>query len=185
MMLRIGFHSALLAAACALPAAADDKVDYQKVAGDASWDWRPERADVLYSAMNAPKEYTIEVVRPKDKFGEPTIRFIRDDKTLYSLAGHAQTTFVIDGSVLYYADYSQYASGCALVAYDLKDQKQLWKTSLQGLGPIAHFRYRNEVAVEAVPDAILVRGKESAGKYIEYVDRKSGQTMGHKIFKDN
>jgi hypothetical protein len=33
------------------------------------------------------------------------------------------------------------------------------------------------------PRVILVRGNESAGKYIEYVDAKTGKTVGHKVFE--
>jgi hypothetical protein len=86
--------------------------------------------------------------------------------------------------MLYYADYSPGSSGCALVAVDLKTGKQMWKSGLQGLGPIAHTRYRNSVTLEPTDDALLVHGQESAGNYVEYVDKKSGKTVGHKVFKD-
>ena len=31
--------------------------------------------------------------------------------------------------------------------------------------------------------AVLVGGNEAAGKYIEYVDAKTGKTVGHKVFE--
>jgi hypothetical protein len=181
--MRTRFFAAVLAAFYIGTASADDKVDYQKLAESATWEWHPERAAVLFSALNAPKEYTVEMERPKDSFGQITIRFLQESKTLLTVQGHAYTTFVIDGGVLYYADYNHSATGCALVAYDLKNQKQLWKTDLEGIGPISHTRYSNRVTVDLVPDAILVTGDESAGKYIEYVDRTSGKTVGHKLFE--
>ena len=45
------------------------------------------------------------------------------------------------------------------------------------------------VAIEAVAGRVdvgahfRVRGFESAGKYVEYVDMKTGKTLGHRVFK--
>jgi hypothetical protein len=71
------------------------------------------------------------------------------------------------------------------VAWDLKAKKQLWKTNLKGLGGIIHFQYHNAVNLDLDGQAVRVRGKESAGRYIEYVDRKTGKTVGHKVYPKN
>jgi hypothetical protein len=191
-MKRLSFFPAFVAAAalCAVTAlAADDDPDYQKLADAASWEWHPEQASVLYSTMTCPKEYKVEIVRPPNTFGDLTIRFFQDDKLSCAVSGHAYTTFIIDAGVLYYADYSHSGTGCALVAYDLIARKQMWKTDLEGIGPIDHSRYTNQVIVQMAPGSILaprtilVRGNEAAGKYIEYVDTKTHKTVGHKIFE--
>jgi hypothetical protein len=90
----------------------------------------------------------------------------------------------VRGKVLYYADYNPYTTSCAVVAYDLENRKQLWNTSLQGLGPIEHTVYHNAVQIGFDGGALCVYGQESAGKYVEYVDLKEGKTVGHKIFTD-
>jgi hypothetical protein len=90
--------------------------------------------------------------------------------------------FVVEGKVLYYADYMASRTGCELIAYDLAKKEQLWKMALKGLGPIPHFKYHNAVTLGPAGDALLVHGHESAGNYIEYVDRKTGKTVGHKAF---
>lgn len=184
MTTRLLFASAVVSAVCALPAGAAEDVDYQKVADAASWDWHPERVNLLSSVMNVPKEYTVEVVRPKNTVGKLTIRFVLDDKAVYTWDGSTSPSFVVDGTVVYCPLYNTWSEGCTLVAVDLQTQKELWSTPLQGLGGILHSVYQNRVLVESVPGAILVHGNETAGKYIEYVDKKSGKTVGHRIFKE-
>jgi hypothetical protein len=85
---------------------------------------------------------------------------------------------------VYYADFTPYSSGCTVIAYDMKAKKQLWKTDLKGLGPISHTKYRNAVILEVKDDVIRVLGQESAGKYLEYVDLKSGKTVANRVFQD-
>ena len=92
--------------------------------------------------------------------------------------------FSLNGDVLIYADFMPSRTGCSVVAFDLKKQKQLWKTNLKGLGDIAHFRYANSVNLDIInDDAVRVFGKESAGQYLEIVDRKTGKTVGHRKYK--
>jgi hypothetical protein len=166
----------------AVPLAASD-VDYQQVANDVAWEWHPERSGLLNSLLTAPPEYDITVTRPKDTFGELTIRFKTGEKTDYSWTGHLDTMFLVNDKVLYYAEYNPHSDGCTVAAYDLADKKELWKTRLKGLGPILHFRYSNAVEMDFFGYALRIYGDESAGKYVEYVDLKEGKTVGHKIFK--
>ena len=98
------------------------------------------------------------------------------------LTGHPGTVFAERKNVVYYADFTPYSSGCVVVAVDLKTKKKLWKTDLKGLGPINHTKYRNAVILEVKDDVIRVQGQESAGRYLEYVDMKSGKTLGHRVF---
>jgi hypothetical protein len=91
----------------------------------------------------------------------------------------------VEKEVLYYADYSPIASGCTLVAFDLRNKKQLWRTTLKGLGSVAHSEYLNRITLETVNgEAVKITGSETAGRYVEFVEMKSGETIGHKIFAD-
>ena len=47
---------------------------------------------------------------------------------------------------------------------------------------IDHFAYRNRVDIAANDDVVQVFGNESAGRYYELKDAKTGETVGHKIF---
>ena len=102
---------------------------------------------------------------------------------MFSWAGHAHSVFSQDGAVLYYADYWPDRTGCEIVARDLKAGKELWRTNLHGLGPIKHSGYSNQVAMEADHQLITVRGKESMGRYIEFLDPRTGRILGHRIYE--
>src|SRR5207244_1830195 len=115
-------------------------------------------------------------------FGNLTLRFTKDGKEAFSLDGHSGTVFVVKEGILYYAHYSSARSGCFVIAYNLANGKELWKTRLKGIGEIVHFGYDNSVALSLVDGAIRVLGHESAGNYIEFVDLKEGKTVGNRVF---
>jgi hypothetical protein len=172
--------------ACSLPgarAADGKKVDYQKQANQATWQWEPGRASVFHSFLAYQGDYQVEILRQKEQFGL-LVRFTDRGKHLYALEAHAGTVFAQRDHVLYLADFNPHSSGCTLVAYDFEAKRHLWKTPLQGLGPIDHTKYHNAVTLEVGDDVLTVYGQESAGKYVEYVDRKTGKTVGHKVFAD-
>lgn len=172
--------TAILALMIAAPL--PQQTDYQKLADDTKWEWVPERATVLYSILNYHGDYQVEMVKKPNTFGELTIRFTKDGKEGLVLSGHHATTFVGKDGILYYADYHGSANGCTLVGYDLANKKVLWKTPLKGIGPIAHFGYSNAVVVELLGDAVKVIGHEASGNYVEFVDLKTGKTVGNKVF---
>lgn len=173
----------LVAALLVILPMASDK-DFQQLADNAAWEWKADEATVLHSLLQSRCDFQIELIRPKGTFGSDLlIRFTDGDKQVHSLRGTASTVFAVHENVLYLAEFQPHASGCSVVAFDLKAQKQLWKTPLKGLGPISHFRYVNRVALQLEDGAVRVRGFESAGKYIEYLDMKNGKTVGHRIFK--
>jgi hypothetical protein len=158
--------------------------DYQKIADATAWSWSAERASVGDSFLKFPNTYGIELIRKKNKYGEITIRILDDGKELYAWEGHYRSVFSLNGDVLVYADFLPSRTGCSVVVFELKKQKQLWKTDLKGLGPIAHFGYSNSVNLEIINnDAVRVFGNENAGQYLEIVDLKTGKTVGHHKYK--
>jgi outer membrane protein assembly factor BamB len=84
---------------------------------------------------------------------------------------------------LYYAEYSFSTTGCTVVAFDLEKGKELWRTKLMALGSIAHSQYLNRAAIDVNKQNVIVRGNESLGKYMEYLDVKTGATVGHEVFE--
>jgi hypothetical protein len=174
-----------LAAVCpfAVTAApAPEEKDYQKIADKEEWKWVPERASAREGAKNFKGDFKAGVVeRDVNGFKSVNINFTKGDDVVFTIEGHAETVFAGRDNVVYYADFSQAASGCVVIAYDLGTKKQLWKTNLKGLGPIGHTRYRNRVTLDIKDDAVHVLGNEAAGKYVEYLDLKTGKTVGHKI----
>ena len=158
--------------------------DYQKIADTTHWSWSAERASVGDSFLKFPNTYQLELIRKKNKYGEITIRLLDDGKELVAWEGHYRSVFSLSGDVLVYADFYPSRTGCSVVAYDLKNKKQLWKAELKGLGSIDHFEYSNSVNLDILNnDAVRVFGNESAGQYLEIVDIKTGKTVGHHKFK--
>jgi hypothetical protein len=169
-----------LAAAAPLP----PQPDYQRLADDAKWEWAPDRANLIWSLTRFQAEYQVDVIKKPNTFGQLTIRFSKEPgKPILTLEGHYASTFLADDNVLYYAEYHPSSSGCALVAFDLANKRELWKTHLKGIGPIDHTKYSNHVALDFVGGAIKVLGHEAAGDYIEFVDLKTGKTAGHRVFR--
>ncbi len=162
-------------------APAPQQVDYQKKAAEAPWEWSDAQASAAGSAKRLKGVYRAEV-EPRGMFGDTVIRISKDGSPVHTFEGHQGTVFAVRDDVLYYADFHRSSSGCGVVAYDLRKKKQLWKVSLKGMGPITHFKYRNDVNLDLEKQAVCVRGKESAGRYIEYVDLRTGKTVGHKVY---
>jgi hypothetical protein len=158
--------------------------DYQKLADEAKWEWVPERANASWDLARFRGDYQVEIVKKPNTFDQLSIRFCKEPgKPILALEGHHASAFLGKDGVLYFADFNPSSSGCALVAFDLADKKELWKTHLKGLGPIEHTKYSNRVALDFVGNAVKVLGHEAAGDYIEFVDLKTGKTAGHKIFR--
>jgi hypothetical protein len=175
--------AALLAAGplCAAPLSVGE--DYQKKADEAPWEWSAGRATAADCAKRLPRGYRAEI-EERNMFGGVVIRILKGGAALHSVEGHTGTVFAVRDDVLYYADFWRAATGCRVVAYDLRNKKQLWKTPLKGLGPLFHTEYSNAVLLEVDRHAVCVRGNECLGRYIEYVDLRTGKTVGHKVYSE-
>jgi outer membrane protein assembly factor BamB len=175
-------HLALPLAA-ALLAAEERPGPLQKEADAAPWTWKDEEASLFHSFQRYPGDYQVTLVKKPNSVGKLFVRFSKDGKTIHEFEGHYATVFAGKGNEVYYADFHPSASGCAVVAFDLATGKEVWKTHLKGLGPIAHTQYSNRVTLDLPrDDALRVYGNESAGKYVEYLDLRTGKTVGDKVF---
>jgi hypothetical protein len=182
-MRTILFLTAFLAAGPLWAAPLPMREDYQKKADEAPWQWSEARASTADCAKRLRGGYAAEV-EPRDKFGGVVIRIVKDGRVVHFFEGHPRTVFAVRHDVLYYADFGRASTGCAVVACDLRAGKQLWKARLKGLGPIAHKDYRNDVNLDLEKYAVCVRGKECLGRYIEFVDLRTGATVGHKVYSE-
>jgi hypothetical protein len=155
----------------------------QKRADAREWRWADNEAKLLYSVRHHLKGYQVQVIRPEnndDPRGPLTVRVLDKGQEVCSFSAHDETVFTQLGDVVFVADFSPMATGCTIVAYDLKARRQLWQCPLKGNPPQAHSEYRHQVNITVDDDAVLVYGNESNGRYIEYVDAKTGITVGHK-----
>lgn len=163
-------------------------------------DWKPVLKDrefkfadaqtAMTDGITAAKKagYTAEFAGGADVFsGDYT--FAKKGGPKVTVTGHAQSAFAINGDTLYFADFHQMSTGCKIVSYDLATGKKIRDGVLEGLGPIAHTKYRNRVvmSVEKHPTvkdafALVVTSVESAGSYIEVIDLVTGKQLAHKKF---
>src|SRR5262249_42895934 len=127
--------------------------------------------------------YQVQIIGDRsrrDPYDPYTVRVIEGGVVACSFPAHDETVFTRRGDVLHVARVCPLPTGCPVAAYDLKSWERLWECSLRGIGPIGHSEYRNQVNITTDGDAVVVYGKESNGRYIEYVDAKEGKTIGHK-----
>src|SRR5438128_700870 len=104
-------------------AAARDKADKRL-----EWRWSKEKANLAYSTKQHLPDYEVERVRPKEYYAPITIRTKQDRAVIYSYKEASEATvFTRWKDILYIAEYCPIATGCEVVAIDLKTGKQLWR----------------------------------------------------------
>ncbi len=165
----------------AAPANDDRKTDYQAVADASKWDWKWTAEPSLDKCSSkVPKPYKIDSAF---KNGHARIGIAKDGKEVYHWRGHAESVLLILGDVLYHSEHGPTSSGCIVRAVDLTTGKAMWSTHLKGIGPADYSKYRNQVHLETYDMGTLrVFGFESAGSYVEFLDRRTGKTVGHRVF---
>ncbi|HKC84506.1 MAG TPA: hypothetical protein VKG02_00950 [Blastocatellia bacterium] len=157
-------------------------VDYQKAADSALWGWKDAEASPLWCIGQVGVKYSIVMVsEPADRFSL-TFKVLHGEKELYTWRGPVKSVFRIQEDRLYYARFSDISSGGSVVAVDLSTGKELWDSPLQGIGPVEHSAYRNQMNLDANLEVVWVWGNESMGRYLEYKDVTTGKTIGNRIF---
>jgi hypothetical protein len=160
----------------------DDLLPDQAVVEKMEWKWSEEQATHQFCAQHVGGGYHVDSRRSADPLRPLTIRLSDDGGEVFSWEGHKYSVFVVDANLLYYAEFSPTANGCAVVVYDLKARKRLARTGLRGIKVPGHFVYNNRINMAVEEKHLVVYGNESAGRYIELLDLKTLQTVGHKAF---
>jgi hypothetical protein len=162
----------------------ESSLPLQQKADATEWSWIVDGDNLLHCVARELKGYEVRVIRrenTQDIVEEPFIVQIFDnDEEVHSFRAHSNTVFTQIGDVIFVAKFSPFATGCTVVAHDLKRRKQLWECKLRGNPPPGHSKYHNRVIILSSGGAVIVYGKESNGRYIEYVDAETGKTVGHK-----
>ena len=153
-----------------------------KTLAQENWNWSDEKTSIVHYFLNGSNEYQIELVRGvmADSW-DMQVRISDGSQNLLKWDTHRFGAFVIKDEVIVYAKFSFVATGCELTAFDLKDQKQLWRVTLQGVGDVTHTEYVNRINMELRRDQIVVYGKETAGQYIEVRNLKNGELISNSV----
>ncbi len=159
----------------------EEKMEDQKRVENLKWTWNPKEADLLYCIKKELPDYRTEFIAPKDGiYG--SVRIMEDGKEIYAFQCGEGTVFTRKGNVLFVAKFPRMSGGgCGVHAYDFKAKKELWTTGVRGRDA-SHSFYWNDVTITTSDDAIVVKGKETQGNYIQYLNAETGKTIGRKEF---
>ncbi len=126
--------------------------------------------------------YQIELIHLPSIRQDLTIRFVKDGKVICSWRGHKYSVFVQKDNILTYALFSFEGQGCTIVAVDLTNGNELWRTELKAIKKAAHSGYGNLINMHALDDVLVIHGQEDFGNYAEIVDFKTGETFAHREY---
>jgi hypothetical protein len=186
--------AALLLAASAAPAApvpAMPPADWKPAIKNREFKFDDKHTGAKTTAGSVSKDAWVTAAYEPSPggIGEGTFTVQKKDGPKVTVGAHSGTPIAVRGDVLYVANFSPAANGCSVTAYDLTTGKKAWEKPLDGIGRIAHFGYRNRVAmaVEKHPDAdhfaLVIVGWESSGKYVEVLDLATGKQLAHKKYE--
>ena len=178
----LGSFFILLATCLLISSSANCGDERDNVARSLEWSWSDQRGGLFYSIERDRLPYQIELIRKPNDIRTFTLRFSKDNQTLFTYQAHPYTSFRCLFGILYYADYSFSGTGCTVVAFDLENRKELWRTKLKALGALEYSEYLNRLAIDVNDKNVFVWGDESMGRYVECLDVKTGATVGHKVF---
>jgi len=158
-----------------------DSSDHKPLGRPLVWRWSNEKANLDWCIEKHLSDFDAEVMRSQEDGLLVNIRKKKDSKILYVIKeAHENTVFARWKDVLYIAEYSPIGPGCSVVAVDLTSGKELWRSYLEGNSPKINLEYRNLVNIETDGELIIVFGNETHGRYIEYLDLRSGKTLANK-----
>ncbi len=157
-----------------------ETLSQQALADKTPWSWPLETATPDACARHFGGGYDVAIKAPQEPSLPPMIEVQKAGKTIVSLRSHVASVFVRGGDTLYYADYSPHSAGCSIVAYHLS-QGERWKTPLWAIGPLGQSMYANRVNMKLDGNHLIVYGDESAGRYIELLDVRTGRIVGRRV----
>lgn len=144
-----------------------------------SWQWSEIAADVLASVEVTPAPYRASVCNTVGDKAGLEVRVGDGTKHIYSWPAHRHTVFAMADGVLYTTRFAPESSGCTVAAINLTTARVLWERRLTALGPVEHSKYRNRVNLVVRDATVIVYGNETAGRYIEAVDARTGALIRH------
>ncbi len=163
--------------------AAPPKTSWAAQARAVAWSLDPEATVLDY--VRAVRGYDVALIHDGKTggFHDLRIEIRKAGKLVFGWTGHEETPLLVDGDVLVFSDHSAIASGAAIVAVDLTTGTQRWRTPLDGIGPVHHSQYRNQVRLERVGQVVVVQGLEASGRYVALVDAATGAALANDVRK--
>ncbi len=150
------------------------------------WLWRsaqvagqPERGLSMPTFRNGT---TLIEVRSREAGGLEVVQ-TDDGKTEWTTTLPDRAAALAWAGDVVVAHYDPIASGTQVTRLHAETGATVWTTPLQGMGPIDHSRYRNDVQTQIAAGKIWVYGWESAGAYVEVLDLQDGHQLQHALVR--
>ncbi len=156
-----------------------ETLSQQALADKTPWSWPLETGTPEACARHFGGGYDVETKVPDVPSLPPMVEVRKDGNTIVSWRAQIASVFLRGADTLYYAEFSPYSSGCSVVAYDL-NRGERWKTPLWGIGPLGNSMYANRVNMKLEGNHLIVYGDESAGRYIQLIDVRTGRIVGRR-----
>lgn len=148
-----------------------------------AWHWSNEKANLENCSKRHLNDYDVELLLQGHRDVVIVIRTKGQKQIICSFRGHSGTPLACANNTLFIAEQSPIASGCQIIAIDLKTGKYRWKTQLQGIGPVCHSEYLNKVNLNADGDKIVIYGNEASGRYVEILNMRTGRMIANRTLK--
>jgi hypothetical protein len=174
--------AALFVAAITVCGKGADAPDYQKVAETAKGDWPARNGDPFLCVGDGRQGYGLRMEVGGDRKSAVLFTITRSGKDVFSWVGHSHSVFAITNDTLFFADFSPRSEGGTIVAVDLGNGQVRWRSKLMAVGVVQHSGYVNWMTLDVDPNVVIIYGDETGGRYVEFKDRLSGRTVGHKTF---
>jgi hypothetical protein len=166
--------------------------DYQAWINNLTWSL-PESANGLFDCIDQASTRGYDVNLSFDRNNEArTPRYVgitigRDGTPLYSWKASRDNVFTVASNMLYYALFGQYGGqNVKIVAVNLTTGKEIWRTPTQGPKPPPSLTSMDRVAVHMcvlnTGGALMITVSESAGRYYEIKDPRTGATVAYRAF---
>lgn len=145
------------------------------------WEWNDDQARFFYCVSQLPENYGVKLTT-NDQRSVFDLTLTQRERNVITWQGTEFSVFRVHGNDLLFADWNLGASGGEIVAVNLQDGSERWRTKLKGLGGIRHSAYRNRIDFAVREDVVVIWGNESQGRYVEIKSLNTGETIGHKLF---
>lgn len=156
--------------------------DYQEKIEKYDWSWDDQKVGPLNCAFRSNGDLRFRITTYPSTRHRLDIAVLRNDISVFNWQGHYASVFCVATDRMYFADWSTSTSGGKVVAVDLVSGQEIWRKPLKALGDIQHSSYQTLFNIEVNENIVVVWGNESQGRYVEFKNSQTGETIGHKIF---
>ena len=96
--------------------------------------------------------------------------------TFYLPYGSGSYNLLLNGNLLYIANYHEISTGSSLHCFNLETEKVEWHADVLQLS-VDHSKYLNKVTLSMYENKLIMEGNEMGGNYVQFFDTKTGERL--------